>query len=98
MPKPLSDDQITAGLAKAEGWTREGDELTATYKVGRANVLPFYTAVAAVEDELNHHANVHIVYGTVVFKVNTHDAGNAITELDIALAEKIAAIAAAQGV
>ncbi len=61
-------------------------------------MLPFYTAVAAAEDELNHHAGVHIVYGTVSFRVNTHDAGNAVTELDVALAVKIAAIASDQGV
>lgn len=98
MPEPLSDDQITAGLAEAPGWSRRGDELTAVYRPGRAGVPRFYTAVAAAEDELDHHASVTVLYGTVTLAVNTHDAGNTITRRDLALAVRVAAVAAEQGV
>lgn len=92
---PLTDDQIAKALEGLPGWHVENGELTAAYKSGRADIVPFYAAVAAAEDEADHHARVTILYGTISFALNTHDAGGAITEKDTALASTIAALAAA---
>ncbi|MFD0328173.1 4a-hydroxytetrahydrobiopterin dehydratase [Streptacidiphilus monticola] len=89
----MADAAVTQGLASAPGWSREGDSLVAAYKPGRDRVLAFYTALAALEDELNHHATVTILYGSVALRVNTHDAGDRITATDLRFAERVAALA-----
>jgi 4a-hydroxytetrahydrobiopterin dehydratase len=93
MREPLTDDQIAAGLTPLKAWSRTGDSLRATYSLKREQVLPFYIAVSAAEDELDHHAEVRIVYGTVAFALTTHSAGNTVTGLDLTLAARIAALA-----
>jgi 4a-hydroxytetrahydrobiopterin dehydratase len=94
---PLTDDELAGALRGLPGWTVREGELTATYKAGRAAVPPFYAAVAAAEDEADHHARITILYGTITFAVNTHDAGGAITAKDTALAARISALATGHG-
>ncbi|MFD8588261.1 4a-hydroxytetrahydrobiopterin dehydratase [Streptomyces sp. NPDC059506] len=95
--KPLTDDEIAEALHDLPGWRVVGDELTAAYTVDRDKVPPFYTAVAAAEDEADHHARVTVLYGTVAFAVNTHSLGGAITSKDTALARRITDLAAEYG-
>jgi 4a-hydroxytetrahydrobiopterin dehydratase len=95
---PLTDDELAAALRELPGWTVKDGELTATYKGARAAVPPFYAVVAAAEDEADHHARITILYGTITFAVNTHDAGGAITAKDTALAARISAMAAERGI
>jgi 4a-hydroxytetrahydrobiopterin dehydratase len=94
---PLTDDQLARALQDLPGWTVKDGELTATYKAGRSAVPPFYAAVAAAEDAADHHARVTILYGTIAFALNTHDAGGAITAKDTALAARIADLATGHG-
>lgn len=91
---PLTDEQIAQALTGLPGWRVGGGELTVTYKVRRDRVPSLYTAVAAAEDRADHHARVTILFGTVGFALNTHDAGGAITRKDTAMAAEIAALAA----
>ena len=44
-------------------------------------------------EEPNHHPEIVNVYNRVSFSLSTHDAGDAITERDIALAGRISAAA-----
>ena len=81
------------GKVLVPGWNQDHDQLVVHYKMSRFKVVPFYTAIAAAEDELDHHADISITYGRVDIAVSTHEAGNKITDLDIALARRIAAIA-----
>jgi 4a-hydroxytetrahydrobiopterin dehydratase len=94
---PLTDDQIAQALEGLPGWHVENGELTAAYKAGRPDIVPFYAAVAVAEDEADHHARVTILYGTISFALNTHDAGGAITGKDAALASTIVSLAAGHG-
>jgi 4a-hydroxytetrahydrobiopterin dehydratase len=91
----LTDDQIAAALAELPGWAVVDGALTGTYRAERADVPPFYLAVAAAEDDADHHARVTILYGTLTFALSTHDAGGAITDRDSALAVRIRDLAAA---
>jgi 4a-hydroxytetrahydrobiopterin dehydratase len=91
--QPLTDDQIAKALAKLPGWSIEDGNLTATYQTARANLPGFYAVVAAAEDDASHHADITILYGTISFALNTHDADGAITRKDTALAAAIAALA-----
>jgi 4a-hydroxytetrahydrobiopterin dehydratase len=90
---PLTDDRLTEVLAGLPGWTATAAGLTAAYRAPRASLPGFYAAVAAAEDEADHHALITILYRTITFAVNTHDADGAITERDAALAARIAVLA-----
>lgn len=91
---PLTDTEITNALAELPGWAVQDGSLTATYKVDRALLPALYVAVAAAEDDANHHAKVTILYGTISFALNTHDAGDVITAKDTRMAARIHGIAA----
>ncbi|SFC54301.1 4a-hydroxytetrahydrobiopterin dehydratase [Streptomyces aidingensis] len=94
---PLTESELQDALAGLPGWTVREGELTAVFKADRARVPALYAAVAAAEDEADHHARVTVLYGTVGFAMNTHDAGGAITARDIALATRITALADEHG-
>ena len=49
----------------------------------------FMTKVAIEAEEMNHHPWWSNVYNRVEFKLNTHDAGDIVTEKDHKLAELI---------
>jgi len=45
--------------------------------------------VAFIAEELNHHPRFDNTYNTVALTLNTHDAGNTVTEKDLTLAARI---------
>ena len=49
----------------------------------------FITQVAFVAEKLHHHPKIINVYNSVELILNTHDAGDTITELDYTLAKEI---------
>jgi 4a-hydroxytetrahydrobiopterin dehydratase len=49
----------------------------------------FLQQVAFVSEKANHHPTIINTYNKVVLQLNTHDAGNTITEKDYDLAKKI---------
>jgi 4a-hydroxytetrahydrobiopterin dehydratase len=53
-----------------------------------AEAKEFIDRVSELAEKENHHPDLHFGWGYVVVELFTHDAGS-ITELDIALAEKI---------
>ena len=52
----------------------------------------FMTEVAFQAEKHNHHPNWSNVYNTVEIKLNTHDAGDVVTDKDRKLAEAIDAV------
>ncbi len=46
-------------------------------------------AVGEVAEEMNHHPWWSNVYNKVAIELTTHDAGNTVTEKDLALARRI---------
>jgi 4a-hydroxytetrahydrobiopterin dehydratase len=52
----------------------------------------FVTQVAKLSEEANHHPDIQISYNRVELTLTTHDAGNTVTQKDIALARQIEAI------
>jgi 4a-hydroxytetrahydrobiopterin dehydratase len=52
----------------------------------------FMTEVAIQAEKHNHHPNWSNVYNTVEIKLNTHDAGDVVTEKDRKLAKAIDAV------
>ncbi|MFJ4772597.1 4a-hydroxytetrahydrobiopterin dehydratase [Streptomyces uncialis] len=94
---PLTSTELDQALAGLTGWSIQDGKLTATFEADRSAVPAFYAAVAKAEDETNHHVEVTVLYGTIGFALNTHDAGAAITALDTAMAARLTTLATEHG-
>ena len=54
-----------------------------------SEAFAFMTRVAIEAEKMNHHPLWSNVYNTVEIWLNTHDAGNIVTEKDTQLAKRI---------
>ena len=71
-------------------WTEVDNKLNATFKFKNfVEAFSFMTEVAFHAEKQNHHPNWSNVYNTVEFNLNTHDAGDIVTEKDHQLAKAI---------
>lgn len=57
-----------------------------------SEAFAFMTRVALIAEKMNHHPRWTNVWNTVELWLNTHDAGNVVTDKDRKLAEKIDAL------
>lgn len=90
---PLDTAADLAGTAFAH----EPGHLRAEYSTKDfASAVHLLQAVADAADELNHHPDVRLGYGSIAFELSSHDAGG-VTERDVQLAQRIQAIADAEG-
>ncbi|MFF1919651.1 4a-hydroxytetrahydrobiopterin dehydratase [Streptomyces sp. NPDC058221] len=95
---PLPQDEIENGLRELPGWTLDGDRISCTYRLPSHFAAAGLTVhVAQIQDELNHHSDLTLGYNTVALSVNSHDAGGKVTEKDLALAARVAAVAPGHG-
>ncbi len=94
--EPLTDAEIAAGLARLDGWEREGD--TIRRNVDLANfraAIALVNAVADAAEDANHHPDIEIRrYRWVTLTLTTH-AAHALTRRDLELATEIDRIVAA---
>ncbi len=97
MTRLLTHDEVAAALLDLPGWAGGTEDIGARY------LFPTFAAgiaaVAAVADEadgMDHHPDMDIRYRRVAFLLSTHSAGG-VTQLDVELAHRIAAAAAAAG-
>ena len=75
-------------------WTEEDNKLKKTFNFDDfISAFGFMAKVAIVAEKQNHHPNWSNVYNTVSFELNTHDAGDIVTEEDHQLAAEIAKLA-----
>jgi len=56
----------------------------------------FVVEIAAIADELDHHPDVDLRYGSVLVRTTTHSSGG-LTDRDVALAQRISALASERG-
>jgi 4a-hydroxytetrahydrobiopterin dehydratase len=71
-------------------WKEENNMLTRTFEFNNfVDAFAFMTKVAFEAEKMNHHPNWTNVYNQVTITLNTHDAGNTVTEMDYKLADKI---------
>ncbi|MFM7023462.1 MAG: 4a-hydroxytetrahydrobiopterin dehydratase [Flavobacteriales bacterium] len=67
--------------------------LEATFKFKNfVEAFGFMSKVALLAEKADHHPDWQNVYNTVSIRLNTHSAGNIVTEKDVKLAEKIEAL------
>ncbi len=71
-------------------WKEEDNKLKKTFTFKNfVEAFGFMSSVAIIAEKMNHHPNWSNVYNTVSFELNTHDAGDILTEKDHKLAEAI---------
>jgi 4a-hydroxytetrahydrobiopterin dehydratase len=71
-------------------WKEENNRLTQTFKFSNfVEAFGFMTKVALLAEKHNHHPFWTNVYNTVTIELNTHDAGDTVTDKDHALANAI---------
>ena len=71
-------------------WKEENNRLKKTFEFEDfIEAFGFMSQVAIIAEKMNHHPNWSNVYNTVSFELNTHDAGDVVTEKDHKLAEAI---------
>jgi 4a-hydroxytetrahydrobiopterin dehydratase len=87
---PLTDDEAASALAGLPDWSRDGELIRRTVKVGGFRAAAdLVRAVADAADAADHHPDVHITgYRNVTFELTTH-AAHALTHRDIELAIEI---------
>ncbi|MFN3597250.1 MAG: 4a-hydroxytetrahydrobiopterin dehydratase [Rubricoccaceae bacterium] len=91
---PLAPDALAAALADLPGWEVQGDRLARTFTFADfREAMAFIVRVAFEAEALDHHPELTNVYNRVTLALTTHDAGNRVTETDLALARAIAALA-----
>ncbi|MFF7634592.1 4a-hydroxytetrahydrobiopterin dehydratase [Kitasatospora sp. NPDC008050] len=87
--RPLTEDEITAGLARLPGWQRQGPAITRTADAADfPSAIRVVVAVAEAAEEMDHHPDIDIRWRTLTFALSTHSAGG-VTDLDLQLAARI---------
>jgi 4a-hydroxytetrahydrobiopterin dehydratase len=90
----LPDDEIESRLAELEGWSRDGDAITKTFKnddfVGSVR---FVDALVEPAEDMGHHPDLSVSWDEVTVSITNHAAGG-LTENDFVLATRIDGIAA----
>ena len=87
----LSDDQITAELARLDGWQRDGVYIAKTFEFANfAEINQFLPHIAKTIVAQNHHPDFSLDTGsrTVSVRMTTHSHGG-ITRADITLARAL---------
>jgi len=88
----LSEDEIDAGLGGLDGWQAKDGKLTRRYEFTNfAESLTFVNKVGEIAEAADHHPDITFGWGYAVIETTTHDRGG-VTDVDVALAEKIDAI------
>jgi len=74
-------------------WTEENDQLSKTFEFSNfVEAFGFMIKVALIAEKMDHHPNWSNVYNKVEIRLNTHDAGDIVTEKDKKLAQAIDAL------
>lgn len=74
-------------------WIEEDNKLKKTIQFKDfVEAFGFMSQVAILAEKMNHHPNWSNVYNKVIIELNTHDAGDIVTDKDYQLAEAIDSI------
>jgi len=90
MLKALTKKEIIDQLQDSEKWIIKTQELQRVWIFDNfQEAMSFILRVAFLAEQHNHHPVIKNAYNRVELQLNTHDADNQVTELDIALANSI---------
>lgn len=90
--RKLSAAEAEQAVERLNGWEFDDDKLKKKFEFGNfATALEFINKVGAIAEGLDHHPDIKFGWGYAKIKTTTHDRGG-VTDMDLALAEKIDAI------
>ncbi|MCA9983784.1 MAG: 4a-hydroxytetrahydrobiopterin dehydratase [Anaerolineales bacterium] len=93
----LSPAELELALANLPGWSVQAGKLHKQFQFADFGAaLAFMVAGGLAAEKLNHHPEWTNVYNRVVVNLVTHDQGDSITRLDVALAVRLEACAGQQ--
>ncbi len=93
MAQALNDAEIIERMENLNGWARDGDTLTKTFKLDSyLGGLALATAIGTIAEGFDHHPDLHIGWRKVTVSFTTHSAGNKLTYKDFDAAEAIDAL------
>ncbi len=86
----LSSVEIQTALARLSGWTVEAGKLHKQFKFANfVEAMGWMVRVGIEAEKLGHHPIWQNIYDTVSVELLTYDLGHVISNLDVALAEKM---------
>lgn len=89
----VSEAELAEALTHLPGWAVQEGKLYKQFKFKSfAQALGWMVAAGVEAEKLNHHPEWSNVYNRVTVHLATHDLGNAISHLDLALAHKMEAL------
>ena len=96
MRTPIEPEQFRATHGLGD-WQVDADAASIAFTTPDfSSGARFALEVAAIADELDHHPDLDLRYGSVMIRTSTHSTGG-LTELDVALAERVTELAASHG-
>jgi 4a-hydroxytetrahydrobiopterin dehydratase len=97
MSRLLTDEEIERQLGDLPGWTRDGDEISASYEAPDfPAAIRLVDEIAVEAEDMGHHPDIDIRWRTVKFVLSTHSEGG-LTQLDVELAHRVARASARFG-
>jgi 4a-hydroxytetrahydrobiopterin dehydratase len=95
--QPLSSDAIALLPEQLPSWTLKEGKLHRELRFADfSEAFGFMARVALAAERLNHHPEWSNVWNRVVINLTTHDCGG-LSSLDLALAQRIDALAGQRG-
>jgi 4a-hydroxytetrahydrobiopterin dehydratase len=89
----LADNEIESRLADLDGWSRDGDAISKSFKNGDfVGSVRFVDALVEPAEEMGHHPDLTLSWDDVTVSITNHAAGG-LTEADFELAKRIDTIA-----
>ena len=89
----LNSEAINKALADLPGWELQDGKLHKQYKFETfAQALGWMVSAGVHADKMDHHPEWTNVYNKVTVSLVTHDLDNAISNLDVELAQKMDAL------
>lgn len=91
---PLTPQEVEEALERLPGWEHRDAALRKTFECGDFRAaIAFIVRIAFEAEEMNHHPAITNVYARVSVALQTHDAGGAVTALDLELADRVQKLA-----
>lgn len=89
----MDDTAIEQALAQLNGWTYTDGMIRKTYTFRDfVQAVAWTVQVGFLAEKHEHHPDIDIRWNRVTLALVTHDAGNRVTQKDLALAQAIEAI------
>ena len=93
MAEPLDDDQLRALGERLPSWQVGEDRLVRDVEAPTfPAAIEWVVLIAEAAESMDHHPDIDIRWRRLHLELSTHSAGGRITDLDVALAERIDAI------